>query len=340
MDLRRCVGGIFGVLAFGVAVAAGPRIAAAASVVMVDGKTGAYGYCKATKPGSALSCAEQKCRAAGGRNCIAIKGCPGTGYGAIARRGRKLGASCGEASAEKARQAAMSPCGKDCKIVDSFLDGTPPVARTAVKRVTPTVTPKGTVQTATKPAMPKTGKAVSAKKPAEPKPEQTTGKPVSLEPATTKAAGKPAAAQPTGTRPTAAKPAAPEKPVRTANLSHAEKVALRRQRLADMFIGRWSSRKCAERFWDIRKIEGRRYKARFWYDDVGMSGEDEFTVDFQDDDVIVLNWKAENPNKKSQVRNYVEKVVNLTEDSYTVFENNYRVNTRWTVHRCKGGNGG
>lgn len=339
MNFRRCFGGILGVLAFGLAVAAGPRNATAASVVMVDGKTGAYGYCKATKPGGALSCAERKCRAVGGRNCIALKGCPGTGYGAIARRGRKLGASCGKASAKKARQAAMSLCGKNCKVVDSFLDGKPPVVRTAarpaVKQVAPTTTPKRAAQTATKPATPKTGKADAAKKPAEPKPEQGAGKPVSLKPAATKASEKPVAAQPTEV-----KPAAPEKPAQTASLSHKEKVALRQQRLADMFIGRWSSRKCAERFWEISKIEGRRYKARFWYDDVGMSGEDEFSVAFREDDVIVLNWKAENPNKKSQVRNYVEKVVNLTEDSYTVFENNYRVNTRWTVHRCKGGNGG
>lgn len=307
MTFRRWVGGILGVLAFGLVIAAGPRTAAAASVVSVDGKTGAYGYCKAADPGSALSCAERKCRAAGGSNCVAIKGCPGTGYGAIARRGRKLGASCGEISAEKARQAAMSPCGKDCKIVDSFLDGAPPkapsAARAAVTRVTPT----------TMPGAPRgTGAAPTATKP-----DSTT-------PASTK---------------TAVAPAAPEKPAPKTNLTHEQKVAARQQRLADMFVGRWSSRRCADRFWAISKIKGRRYKARFWYSDSGMSGSDEFTVAFQDDGVIVLNWKARNPNKKSRVRNYVEKVVNLTEDSYTVFKNNYRANTRWTVHRCKGGEG-
>ena len=105
---------------------------------------------------------------------------------------------------------------------------------------------------------------------------------------------------------------------------------------ADRFVGRWSNVQCAERFWEITRVDDLQYKVLFWYLDIGVAGEEMFTVSF-DGHILVLLWDTENPNPTAEERNYVEQVINLREDGYEVVDNNYRPHTGWLVQRCRGG---
>ena len=129
--------------------------AVAASAVTKDAKTGAFGYCTGADDAyAAMTCAQQSCEAAGGRNCKVVEGCPTPGHGAVARdRGaRAIGSSCGKQTVAEARSEAMQRCaaqGANCKIVEIFTDGAGAAAATGTSQAAkagaaqkPTTAPK------------------------------------------------------------------------------------------------------------------------------------------------------------------------------------------------------
>ena len=110
-----------------------------------------------------------------------------------------------------------------------------------------------------------------------------------------------------------------------------------RRKLADRLIGRWTNKSCDERYWDVTKIDDYRYKAVFWYQDVGIDGEEQFSVKFTDA-AIELQWNIKNTSKTATSPYYVEKISGIGEDKYVVFENNYRnFYDSWEVKRCPKG---
>lgn len=134
------------------------------------------------------------------------------------------------------------------------------------------------------------------------------------------------------------KPPAPRKQAAKAAPKDNEAVQVAAQgRIADRLIGRWTNKSCGERYWEVSKIDDFHYKATFWYQDTGIDGQDEFTVQFNGP-VMELHWKIKNPSKTSKKSFYVEKVRDVTEEGYVVFENNYRnFYDAWQVRRCQTG---
>jgi len=363
MFVRPLTGYVLAVLAVGILLAAATSPASAASAIMVDQKSGKYGYCKgAADAFSAMTCAEQQCRKSGGQMCEAIEGCPVEGFGAIAvdRQGRTVSGACGLASAERARAEAISRCAalggnaKACQVVATFQDGGATVSPVAQPRAPqpakqaapaaaaepkPQAAPTATVQS----------KPVQAPPPAPPPekaaPQQAT------QPAPEKAPPPPAQSAPRPVAPSppaeAKRPEAPTtaavvkpldvektKPKEAPEQSIEEADRQRQQALADKLVGRWSNKNCAERFWEISKIKGDRYRAMFWYYETGVTSEKEFTVKFANN-VMELHWDTKNPNKEAEVDYYIEKVRDIRDKSYIVFQNNYRnYDQPWEVRRC------
>ena len=140
--------------------------------------------------------------------------------------------------------------------------------------------------------------------------------------------------------PPAAKPQPPAPPKQAKRVTRKDQEATQiaaQGRIADRLIGRWTNKSCSERYWEVIKLDDFRYKATFWYQDTGVDGQDEFTVQFNGP-VMELHWKIKNPSKTSKSSFYVEKIRDVTEEGYVVFENNYRnFYDAWQVRRCQTG---
>lgn len=296
----------------------------AASAISVDKKNGAYGFCSgADDAWAALTCAEKKCRARGGRDCQVVDGCPTGGYGAIARdaKARIVGGACGMESEDAAKDAAMTRCGapgRNCTLVESFKDGEPPIA--AKEKA-----PGGGSAEATAKKAERAGKAA----PGEP-PEAGEAVKTEKKKSTAEAEKKPAAGAEKGEQ---AK--GEEGNGEKAN----EALRKKREAMMDKLVGIWSSGKCVDKFWQIARLGGNRFRAHFVYED-GTEATEQFKVTWENQ-IMVLNWDTRLPQTSLQsdgsapVRTYVEKVGSVTDASYTVIHNNYRNPQKgWVVHRC------
>lgn len=364
MIVRPLTGFVLSVLAVGIVLAQHASPAWSAAAIMVDQRSGKYGYCKgAADAFSAMTCAEDQCRRAGGQMCEAIEGCPVEGFGAIAvdRRGGTVSGTCGLASAEQARAQALSRCAarggnaESCQIVANFQDGgtavapeVKPRAPQPVKQVAPTAPaaprqqPEPAAGPEPKPAQPPQQAARPAPEKAAPPPAESGPRPVAPSPPAKAAEPEAPAAPAEAKEPKAPSETAVVKPIdiekakpkEAPEQSIEEAERERQQAMADKLVGRWSNKNCAERFWEISKIKGNRYRAMFWYYETGVTSEKEFTVKFVDN-VMELHWDTKNPNKEATVDYYIEKVRDIRDKSYIVFQNNYRnYNEPWEVRRC------
>lgn len=357
-------------LAFALFFAAGasmPVAVDAASAVSVDPRRGKMGYCAGEADSwTALSCAEKECKKSGGRRCESIAGCPGGGYGAVARdkSKRAIGASCGKADEGAARAAALADCrarggraGK-CKVAGTFHD----------KAAGSEQSGEGYA-----PKLPTVAKVEPEKKPKpEPKAE---GKPRDLAQAGSGLGerGGGAYKRPSAKKTEREKAPEPKAAPEPAAVKKPEPVSVARKQsgeeceeddeechkkkkasggalqpgpqkldpkfiaeVANRFIGRWTTSDCATSRWEVVKYDDNLFKATFWNSDVGMSGEASFTLRRDGEEVMVV-WGRTIGGKTGGKDGsfYIERVEDIGARSYTVVANNYaNEDSRWTVRRC------
>lgn len=352
----------------GMAVFAEARAAAAVSV---DARRGKMGYCAGEADSwTALSCAERECAKSGGRKCESIAGCPGGGYGAVARdKGRRaVGASCGKPDEEAAKLAAFADCrarggrtGK-CAIVGVFQDKSAAPEQTGqgyapVKRVTKKAEPKPEPKPEAKGAprsLAQSGSGLGERgggtynRPSK-QPAGKSGGGAGKQP---EAKPGPAPVRKPEPQPVARKQAGGEEceeddedclQKKAGSASGGGAVQPGPQKLdpkfiadvANRLIGKWSTGDCATSRWEVIKYDDNLFKATFWSADVGMSGEDSFTLR-RDGETVMMVWGTMIGARGKAGTPYIERIADIENRSYTVIGNNFAgKESRWTVRRCR-----